>query len=398
MAKSGIERATDAAQNIKAMKDIIQAAMRGGWQAAAMEAVKHYWPYILIIAVVILLLPVIIFCCLPSILFGWGTSTDPDVSAMNAQADLIKAYYEQYEDYCKDRVQEIKTRVIKGYQGEDDTIHQVSADNILYEIVIEGSPMEKNWFVALYSVSTGNDLSAMSETGIKSFVAQTILYNVTEKDLPPENPQTSEPKPGEGTTHEQPSESGSKPGEENPPTAAKRLTITYQTEEQMKEKMNEEDRNWAELIHKTLTDGTYTGPVIPGTGELWPPFPDTDWRSIMTSEFGYRTDPISGETRFHGGLDLAMPYGTDIRAAKAGTVTLKVYSNDGYGYHLMIDHSGGLSTLYGHCSELLVSEGQHVEQGQLIARVGSTGYSTGPHCHFEVRVNGQQVDPRGYIS
>lgn len=394
MPKSGVERVSDAAQNIKALKDIIQAALRGGWQAAALEAIKHYWPYVLIIAAVILLLPVIIFCCLPSILFGWGSSTDPDVSAMNAQADLIKAYYEQYEDYCKERVRTIKTNVIKGYQGGDDTTHEISADNIDYEIKIEGSAMEKNWFIALYSVSTGNDLSAMSEQGIKSFVAQAIKYAVTDKEIAPTIP--IDPQPGEGTTHEKPTEGSSNPDDESPPTAAKLLTITYQTPEQMMSDMNEEDKNWAQLIYSTLIDGTYTGPVI-GSGELWTPFPDVDWRTIMTSEFGYRTDPISGETRFHGGLDLAMPYGTDIRAAKAGTVTLKVYSNDGYGYHIMIDHGGGISTLYGHCSELLVSEGQHVEQGQLIARVGSTGYSTGPHCHFEVRVEGQQVDPRGYI-
>ena len=395
MAKSEVVRVSDVVKNVKSLKDIIQAALRRGWQAAALETIKNYWPYVLIIAVVILLLPVIIFCCLPSILFGWGSSTDPDVSAMNAQADLIKAYYEQYEDYCKERVRTIKTNVIKGYQGGDDTTHEISADNIEYEIKIEGSPMDKNWFIALYSVSTGNDLSAMSEQGIKSFVAQTIPYSVTDK----EKPETilTEPHPGEGTTHEKPTKSGSNSGKEKPPTAAKLLTITYQTPEQMMAEMNEEDKNWAQLIYSTLVHGTYTGPVI-GSGELWTPFPDVDWRTIMTSEFGYRTDPISGETRFHGGLDLAMPYGTDIRAAKAGTVTLKVYSNSGYGYHIMIDHGGGLSTLYGHCSELLVSEGQHVEQGQLIARVGSTGYSTGPHCHFEVRVDGQQVDPRDFIS
>lgn len=121
------------------------------------------------------------------------------------------------------------------------------------------------------------------------------------------------------------------------------------------------------------------------------------WRSMVTSEFGGRTDPVTGEWAGHAGIDLGAAKGMAIRAAKDGTVETVSYGTTGYGYHLTIDHSGGLVTLYGHCSEILVSEGQTVKAGDVIARVGSTGKSTGNHLHFEVRVNGTAKNPRNYL-
>lgn len=121
------------------------------------------------------------------------------------------------------------------------------------------------------------------------------------------------------------------------------------------------------------------------------------WRSMVTSEFGGRTDPITGEWSGHSGLDLGAAKGTAIRAAKAGTVKTVSYGSSGYGYHVTIDHGGGLVTLYGHCSELLVTQGQMVKAGEIVAKVGSTGRSTGNHLHFEVRVNGVAKNPRKYL-
>ena len=120
------------------------------------------------------------------------------------------------------------------------------------------------------------------------------------------------------------------------------------------------------------------------------------WESVVTSEFGYRSDPFTGETRGHTGMDLAVPTGTPIRAALPGTVTVSQY-NSSYGYYVMIDHGNGLSTLYGHNSQLLAQVGQTVEAGDIIARSGSTGRSTGPHLHFEVRINGERTNPRYYL-
>lgn len=112
----------------------------------------------------------------------------------------------------------------------------------------------------------------------------------------------------------------------------------------------------------------------------------------ITSGFGMRYHPILHRARMHTGVDIGAGYGEPIRAAAAGEVVMAGYMR-GYGYVVIIDHGGGVSTLYGHCSELLVSEGQQVRQGQVIARVGSTGLATGPHLHFEVRRNGVPVNP-----
>lgn len=122
-----------------------------------------------------------------------------------------------------------------------------------------------------------------------------------------------------------------------------------------------------------------------------------NWRNVVTSEFGNRRDPFTGERKGHSGMDLAVPTGTSVRAALPGTVTVSTYNRGGYGYYVMIDHGSGLSTLYGHNSQLLARVGQTVEAGDVIALSGSTGRSTGPHLHFEVRINGERTNPRSYL-
>lgn len=112
----------------------------------------------------------------------------------------------------------------------------------------------------------------------------------------------------------------------------------------------------------------------------------------VSSTFGYRVHPITGVYKLHTGVDIAAPTGTAIKAAADGVVIISGWQG-AYGYAVVIDHGGGVSTLYGHCSKLLVRVDEKVKQGQVIARVGSTGYSTGPHVHFEKRVNGTPVNP-----
>lgn len=112
----------------------------------------------------------------------------------------------------------------------------------------------------------------------------------------------------------------------------------------------------------------------------------------VTSQFGRRTDPINGEHRSHHGIDIAAPRGTPIGAAAAGKVIF-AGRRGGYGNTVIIEQSDGKQTLYAHAEQLLVSVGEQVSVGQTIATVGSTGRSTGPHLHFEVRENGQPVNP-----
>jgi len=113
----------------------------------------------------------------------------------------------------------------------------------------------------------------------------------------------------------------------------------------------------------------------------------------ITTYFGQR----GAFQRYHTGIDLAAPYGTPIVAAKAGQVEVAGWSSMGYGFHVVLDHGGGVETLYAHMSRIAVRAGQWVEAGQVIGYVGSTGWSTGPHLHFEVRVNGVARNPLAYL-
>ena len=116
----------------------------------------------------------------------------------------------------------------------------------------------------------------------------------------------------------------------------------------------------------------------------------------VTSGFGYRVHPIFNVRRMHTGVDIDADMGAPIKASDAGVVVSAGWQG-GYGKCIVITHGGGLATLYGHASELLVAAGDTVKRGEVIGKVGSTGYSTGPHLHFEVRVNGSPVDPLGYL-
>lgn len=130
------------------------------------------------------------------------------------------------------------------------------------------------------------------------------------------------------------------------------------------------------------------------TGSMMRPCPSS---KRVTSDYGPRTSPTNGASSNHKGLDIGAAYGADIVAADGGTVLVATYSSSG-GNYVIIDHGGGLCTVYMHASSLTVSAGQTVSKGQVIAKVGSTGISTGNHLHFGVTLNGVYVSPWGYVS
>ncbi len=120
--------------------------------------------------------------------------------------------------------------------------------------------------------------------------------------------------------------------------------------------------------------------------------------SHIASGFGYRIDPVYKVTKFHAGLDFAAPLGTPIYATADGVVVKADFNAGGYGNHVVIDHGYGYETLYGHMYKIKVKPGETVKRGEVIGWVGSTGKSTGPHCHYEVHKNGVPVDPVYYFS
>ena len=144
----------------------------------------------------------------------------------------------------------------------------------------------------------------------------------------------------------------------------------------------------AALIRQKVASATG---VVRGTGVFVFPV-----NGRITSRFGYRRHPILGTSRLHAGVDFGAPTGTTIYAADTGRVIFSGWYG-GYGNTVIVDHGGGITTLYAHSSRLFVSVGQSVNQGQAIAAVGSTGLSTGPHLHFEVRQNGSPVNPMAYL-
>lgn len=196
-------------------------------------------------------------------------------------------------------------------------------------------------------------------------------------------------------------------------SSAEKLSEIYtEIEDELDIEISYEDKaNASEIYYRVLY-----GKIIPDYGEEFDVWlnsitseevdyrserkfgaPIINWEEKVTSEYGKRLDPISKKESVHTGIDFGAIKGTEIYATKSGIVKFARYKTTGYGYHTVIEHGDGEVSLYAHCSEILVTEGDEVEKGQLIARVGSTGKSTGNHLHFEIRIDGKTKNPRLYL-
>ncbi len=160
--------------------------------------------------------------------------------------------------------------------------------------------------------------------------------------------------------------------------------------EQAYNELMDTSRRIEQMLRNRQNNAGKHAPAVSSGAMMWP------LSGEITSPFGWRTHPVFGNARFHSGIDIGADYGQTVVAADGGVVVHADWLG-GYGKAVIIDHGNGLQTLYAHNSELVVGEGQSVSKGQMIARAGSTGYSTGPHVHFEVRSGGSPTDPTAYL-
>lgn len=376
--KSGLEFVSDLARHAKALYDIIKAALQSGWTGAALAAVKHYWPQILSIAVVILILPVIIFLSLPALIF--------DAIFGGAESTIEDKIYSAYGDYEMMMDNHMNKLVYEFYQNtgtytDGNTTRIISGDNN-----VEGETMDIYWFAAIHAVYIKNDIPTREQIDefTKNLFSYSIIENISKQEIKTfeKNPKTGKTPPPHTTVY-----------------IDRTLTLSYSDPYDLMNRLgfDQSDIAWAENMYTTMISADTEEEITLLTGvSFCNPLP-LNWRSAVTSEFGYRTDPVNGGADNHTGIDLAAPLGTDIIAVMDGKVISVVEGTTGYGYFVKIEHSNKLQTMYCHCSEIYVSVDDEVKQGDVIAAVGSTGKSTGNHLHLELRVNGKAVNPRPYL-
>lgn len=255
-------------------------------------------------------------------------------------------------------VQAVFSAVGRAFSGEDpaDAVEEV------YEAVFrpQAQPAVKNRTLRLHD---GGALTTLQ--------LHRGPENLPEPDgsAVPEDSPDAVPEEGTDTALE---EAGNTESEQDPPEDPANMAYVLYSKENLPEGVN---------MEQAILDFDYTTPVM----------------GVLTSDFGYREHPIEGEERFHYGIDLAAESGTEIDCFADGTVTAAGESSS-YGKYCIVGHPGGYSTLYAHCSRIVVTSGSPVSRGQKIAEVGQTGAATGPHLHFELHQDGCYLNPIYYVS
>lgn len=360
---------------VAAMQSLAAAILAGGW-----------------VAVVIILL-----ICLIALVMGSSYGIFFGVESTGSGTSVSQAVRDLNQEYA-DHLQQISESVPHDRQ----------------EMTSNDGKLSINWqeVLAVFSAkvsgaSDGEQVASLTDTQVN--ILRDILWEMNDVDY---STHTESHEVEVSTTNED--------GEEETTTETVSETvltieITHKTAADMAQKyhFNSRQNEYLNLMMQPDNQNLWAqllGGLVAGGGQIITP--DTDWVPIgalawplpqtfsISSPFGYREDPFTGEIEYHNGTDIAAPNGTQILAAAAGTVTIAngIDSWGGsYGYHIKIDHGKGLETLYAHCSAICVTPGQQVQQGEVIGFVGSTGNSTGNHLHFEVWVNGERTDAMSFF-
>ena len=357
---------------------------------------------IVIAVAFILFLPILFVLMLPSIIFGGVDMSSPEVPILNNNTAILQNVTEA-DTAIRTLLQEDYDTVISKVQKEIEKL----AEGTKYEVVDpfdERLLYNSSLVISQYCVKTNyQDISVADFKRAINSARSTNLFNYTRSTKQVEITVTN--------------------AEGKPETVTENVivfTVEYYGEGYFRDTvfhLTDEQQQYAQeyaanldlfLDDQFAADSNNTHQSIPGwtqdspfdwTGEgFHSPFAGEDWQSHITSPFGYRLDPFTRQPSGHSGLDIGMPRGTPIHAAKDGVVVKAVQQNTGYGYHIILNHGNGYTTLYGHCNELLVREGDRVKAGDVIAKVGTTGRSTGYNLHFEVIKDGEPQDPLSFIS
>jgi len=386
--RKGISSAANLARLGHAVATVLQGAVSGGLHGAAVAAAKAFLPEIIkaifIIILFCIFIPFFLYLSVVHPSFQYPTVQNSTIQEMNAKAAYVGSLYDSFSDLTRQEADAIIARLSAGY---DDVVVTEDFGNT-----------DRYWFTSISSVWHEQDLERITEESVRELVRQNIEYTYWVE-----------------TYYEDSDE------EESDPLYRIHIDIYDIGQDALMQKLGLDSfkTQWAGFLYQNqmgmLNDGYEAS--ANGThseikdmiqddntplegGNFGNPFPGTNWSGNITSYFGNRPYPGVGTgTTNHTGLDISAGTGTEICAVQGGTVLfVRDSGSSGYGKHVVINHGGGYVTLYAHCSQILVRQGQKVEAGQAIAKVGQTGWATGPHLHIEVIVDGEPRDPLWYLS
>lgn len=357
---------------------------------------------IIMVVAFILLLPVLFILMLPSMIFGGVDMSTPDVPILNDNA-VIMQNIKEADTAIRTLLQENYDAVINKVQEEIEDLDEGTK----YEVV---DPFDTQ---LLYNSSLIISQYCVFKTDYRDVSVPDFKREISRAHKSDLFSYTKSSKQVESVVE------NAKGEPETVTETVAVFTVQYMGDSYFSDtlfQLTDEQKQYAReyatnldifLDDQFTMDSNNTHQSIPGLTQDCPydwtdkgfqsPFVGMDWQSRITSPFGYRLDPFTKKPSGHSGLDIGMPRGTPIRASKDGIVVKAVKQDTGYGYHIILNHGNGYSTLYGHCSELLVKNGDTVKAGDVIAKVGTTGRSTGYHLHFEVIKDGEPQNPLDYI-